>query len=176
MKISTAVFLSLVACAATPAAHADDDRGSRPLWAALVGFNEVPSISTGASGEFVARVSKGGDTIYWELSYRDLEGAVLQAHIHLGQPHVNGGVSAFLCTNLGNGPPATQACPLPPATITGTIAMADVIGPAGQGITAGEFAELVAAMRAGATYANVHSALFPGGEIRDQIRTDRGHR
>lgn len=175
MKIPTAVLLSVVAFAATTGVRADDDRASNPLGAALVGFNEVPSISTGASGEFVARISKGGDAIYWELSYRGLEGAVLQAHIHLGQPHANGGVSAFLCTNLGNGPAGTQACPPPPATIRGTIAMADVIGPTGQGINAGEFAELVAAMRAGATYANVHSALFPGGEIRDQIHSDRGH-
>jgi len=48
-----------------------------------------------------------------------------------------------------------------------------VIGPAGQGIAAGEFAELLAAIRAGKTYANVHSAKFPGGEIRAQLG-DRG--
>jgi CHRD domain-containing protein len=35
--------------------------------------------------------------------------------------------------------------------------------------TAGEFAELLAAIRAGYVYANVHSALFPGGEIRGQL-------
>jgi hypothetical protein len=52
-----------------------------------------------------------------------------------------------------------------------------VIGPAGQGIAAGEFAELLAAMRAGVTYVNVHSTLYPGGEIRAQISADdhRGH-
>jgi hypothetical protein len=42
----------------------------------------------------------------------------------------------FLCTNLGNGPAGTQACPAAPATITGTLRPADVIGPTGQGITA----------------------------------------
>jgi len=175
MKISTAVFLSLAAFAAA-AVQADDDRGFRPLGATLVGFNEVPSISTGASGEFIAQINEREDAIYWELSYRDLEGAVQQAHIHLGQRHVNGGIGVFLCTNLGNGPAGTQACPAPPATIAGTIVMDDVIGPEGQGIAAGEFAELVQAIGAGATYANVHSTLFPGGEIRDQIRTNRGHR
>jgi hypothetical protein len=39
-----------------------------------------------------------------------------------------------------------------------------------QGIEAGNFAELVAAMRVGSTYANVHSTKWPGGEIRAQIR------
>jgi hypothetical protein len=39
-----------------------------------------------------------------------------------------------------------------------------------QGIAAGEFAELVKAIRARRAYANVHSLKFPGGEIRGQIR------
>jgi hypothetical protein len=38
-----------------------------------------------------------------------------------------------------------------------------------QGIEAGNFAELVAAMRAGHTYANVHTQKWPTGEIRAQI-------
>jgi hypothetical protein len=43
---------------------------------------------------------------------------------------------------------------------------------AGQGIAAGDFAELVRAIRAGKAYVNVHSSVFPGGEIRGQL--DRG--
>ena len=82
----------------------------------------------------------------------------------------------FFCTNLGNGPAGTQACPSAPATVTGTITPADVIGPAGQGITAGQFDELVAAIRAGVTYANVHSSLYPGGEIRAQLEGGKGDR
>jgi CHRD domain len=76
----------------------------------------------------------------------------------------------FLCSNLGNGPAGTQACPPPPATITGTIRPADVIGPAGQGIDPMEFDELVRAIQAGVAYANVHSETFPNGEIRGQLR------
>jgi CHRD domain len=45
-----------------------------------------------------------------------------------------------------------------------------VIGPAGQGIAPGEFAELVAAIRAHATYVNVHTNVRTGGEIRGLVR------
>ena len=81
----------------------------------------------------------------------------------------------FFCTNLGNGPAGTQACPPAPATISGTIRPADVIGPVGQGISAGEFGELVSAIRAGKTYANVHTQERPGGEIRAQLELDDDH-
>jgi len=47
-----------------------------------------------------------------------------------------------------------------------------VIGPTDRGIAAGEFAELVRAMRNGATYVNVHSVTYPAGEIRGNIRRD----
>ena len=73
-------------------------------------------------------------------------------------------------TVAGNGPTGTQACPPDEATLTGTIQMADVLGnAAAQGLEAGEFDEFLTAIRSGATYANVHSAGFPGGEIRGQV-------
>jgi hypothetical protein len=141
----------------------------------LSGYEEVPAISTQGNGEFHARISNDENEIQYVLSYSDLQGDVLQSHIHVGQAGVNGGISVFLCTNLGNGPAGTQLCPAAPATITGTITAADVIGPAGQGVAAGEFAELIRAIRAGVTYVNVHSTLFPGGEIRSQIDGNSGH-
>ena len=107
--------------------------------------------------------------ISYELRYADLEGGVLQAHIHLGQRSVNGGISAFLCSNLGNAPAGTPACPPSPATVTGTIEPAQVVGPAAQGIAPGQFDELARAILAGVTYANVHSSKFPDGEVRGQI-------
>jgi hypothetical protein len=181
MKTKSAVLLSIVALAAAQSAAADNDRGFKRLGASLIGFKEVPSVSTGANGEFKAQIDNHENAIDWELSYEGLEGDVQQAHIHFAQRGVNGGITVFLCTNLGNGPAGIQACPASPATITGTIMAADVspnipatAAARTQGINTGEFEELLRAIRTGTTYVNVHSTTWPGGEIRDQIRPGRG--
>lgn len=143
----------------------------------LTGYQETPSaVSTTGNGTFNATISNDGSRIDWELSYSDLEGAVQQAHIHFGQKGVTGPISVFLCTNLGNGPAGTQPCPAPPATISGTIVAADVTNLANErGISAGELDELLAAIRAGVTYVNVHSTRWPGGEVRSQINGNSSH-
>ena len=147
----------------------------REFRAVLEGNQEVPLVSTTGGGGFHARLGDGG-AIHYELSYSDLEGEVTQAHIHVGQRGVNGGIAVWLCSNLASPPtpPGVQACPAPPARITGTILPADVVGPTGQGIAAGEFDELVRALRDGNAYANVHSNKFPGGEVRSQLGDRRG--
>jgi hypothetical protein len=153
--------------------------GDKPIRENLVGYQEVPAISTNGNGTFKARIDRNGQQISYRLTYADLEGAVQQAHIHIGQRGVNGAIVAFLCSNLANPPAGTPACPAAPGTVEGTIEPADVrdtttatppVG--GQGIEAGAFGELVDAIRAGATYVNVHSAKWPGGEIRAQLEHD----
>jgi hypothetical protein len=148
-----------------------DRDGKFRVSATLSGDQEVPlSFSTPASGSFSAVVDTKAMTITWRLHYEALESDVTQAHVHFGQKHTAGGISFFLCSNLANPPAGTQACPLGTADLTGIIAPADVIGPAGQGIAAGEFAEIAAAMKDGTAYANVHSTTRGGGEIRGQLR------
>lgn len=143
----------------------------------LTGYEETPSaVSTTGNGTFNATISKDESRIDWELTYDALEGAVQQAHIHFGQKSVTGPISVFLCTNLGNGPAGTQPCPAPPAKISGTITAVDVTNLANErGISTGELGELIDAIRAGATYVNVHSTRWPGGEIRAQIDGNSGH-
>lgn len=152
-------------------------REIKNIRAFLTGYEEVPAVSTVAQGEFNARINRDESEIAYTLSYSDLEGAVQQAHIHVGQPGVNGGISVWLCSNLASPPtpPGIQPCPPPPATISGVITANDVVGPNPQGIAPGEFAELIRAMRAGRTYVNVHSTKFPGGEIRSQIDGGKGN-
>ena len=151
------------------------DRGRFVTRADLVGFQEVPALSTVARGRFTAWVDTRANTIHWRLTYDGLEGDVQQAHVHFGQPGVNGGISFFLCTNLGNGPAGTQACPVPPGELSGIVTPDQVIGPgptatgAGQGIEPGAFDEIAKAIREGVAYANVHTTKWPGGEIRGQL-------
>jgi CHRD domain len=167
--IGTVIAVSTAGSAAM--AGGADSHGAPNSWhGQLTGYHEDPlALSTSGSGQFRAQINDQKQEITYRLTYTSLEGTVTQSHIHLGGSSQSGGIIVFLCSNLGNGPAGTQACPPAPATITGTITPADVIGPAGQGITAGQFAELVAAIRAGSTYVNIHSTLYPGGEVRSQL-------
>jgi hypothetical protein len=140
--------------------------GTAVAVADLRGTNEVPSIITGASGKFAATVT---DTaIKYKFTFSGLTGDSLFAHIHVGERHTNGGVTVFLCNNTQTGP-MPNLCPHGSGTIEGTITSADVIGPAGQGVDAAEFTALLDAIKAGATYANIHTSVFPTGEIRGQL-------
>jgi hypothetical protein len=173
-RLRTALLLTVVLGAAS-AVIADNQRDLR---ADLSGYEEVPTLSSSGSARFEARINKDESAVEWQLSYADTESPVTQAHIHFAAPAINGPIIVFFCTNLGNGPAGTQPCPAAPATISGTFSAADV-GAAGAaaGIEAGNLEELIAAIRAGATYANVHTTGRGGGEVRGQIVAhDAGHR
>jgi CHRD domain-containing protein len=140
----------------------------RRFKATLKGLNEVPSISSTGTGQFRATADPADTSLSYELQYANLEGTTTTAaHVHLGQTAVSGGVMFFLCG--GGGKPV---CPNISGSVTGTVTAADVIGPAGQGVAAGEFAEALRGMRSGASYVNVHTDKHPGGEIRGQINDD----
>jgi len=163
-------WLLLALLAATGAALAD---GPRVLRASLSGDEEVPVVSTAAKGQLHLLVYPDQATIGFELSYSGLQADATQAHIHLGQPSVNGAISVFLCSNLPNPPAGTQACPLRGGTVSGLITAAAVLGPDAQGIAPGQIDLLIDALREQFTYVNVHSTRSPSGEIRGQIGKHR---
>jgi hypothetical protein len=141
--------------------------------ATLNSFREVPSVSSRADGRFEAVIDRKAGTIAYELSYSGLQGEVQQAHIHVGQRSVNGAVSVFLCQTEASPDPTGLAprCPQR-GKVTGIVQSANMIeGPiVNQGIEPGQLNELIAAIRAGVAYVNVHSSKFPGGEVRGQLR------
>jgi len=144
------------------------------IGALLTGYEESPSVSTTGRGEFTATIDPDGDTILYTETYSGLQGLVTQSHIHVGQLGVNGSIVIFLCQTAANPDPTGLApqCPQE-GTVSGTITVANVIAgnTASQQLAAGDLAAVVAAIRAGAAYANVHTTPSPGGEIRGQIRT-----
>jgi hypothetical protein len=163
LAIMTVLSVVLTAPIAARAEH---------IQATLTGYEEVPVVSTVASGEFVGMISRDDQSIDYALTYSGLQGTVTQAHIHVAQLSVNGSIVIWLCGTASNpGPAGTPTCTPGSGTFTGTITAANVVAgaTASQQLAAGELAEVIAAMRAGAAYANVHTNLSPGGEIRGQI-------
>lgn len=168
------VIGSLMALIAFPASAHDRDKDK--LRAKMVTTEEVPVVSSQASGDFEAHIDESGTSVSFKMSYEGLEGGpILFAHIHLGQKGVNGGVMAFLCNNTPVGP-QPRACPAGPATIEGTITPADILPIGTQQVAAGGFEEFLRALRNGTAYANLHTTASPAGEIRGQIRGSRGHK
>ena len=176
-KLAGVFFAAVLTMSVAPALAADRDADQDTVTARLSGFQETPlTISSPGSGEFIATIREDETAIDYVLTYRDLSSPVTQAHIHFGRPAITGGIVLFLCTNLAppKGVPTPQACPNAPATITGTLTAADVIPLPDQGIDPGAagFAEMIEAIRVDAAYANVHTTVYPGGEIRSRLRVD----
>ena len=167
---SMAAF-AIVSMMATGGVLAQSDNSKRNGHADLSGYQENPTLSSPASGTLDVRISKSGDSVDYTLTYSGISTNVLFSHIHIGRPAINGGIMVFLCTN-GTPPagvPIPPACPQGGGTVSGTLTAADVLAVTAQGIGAGEFSEVVAALRSEAAYGNVHSTTYPTGEIRGQV-------
>jgi hypothetical protein len=135
--------------------------------ATLSGGEEVPPVTTGATGN--ATFSITGSQITYTVNVTGLENPVV-SHIHVAAVGANGPVRLNLC---GTGAPV-------PDCATGDGVLATGTNGTTLGIT---FDELVAALRAGNAYVNVHTDdgvdppnTGPGdmasGEIRGQIAAD----
>jgi len=160
--LALASFVLLTSLGVSAKGHS----GDTVLTANMFGGHEVPPINTRATGHFRATIHADG-TIDFTVTYSNLSSTPTVSHIHFGQFNVAGGVMIFLCG--GGGQPA---CPTTTSgSFSGNIVAANVVGPAGQGVTAGDLASalrIVVDQEEG--YANLHSANFPGGEVRGQVR------
>ena len=165
------IFIVIVAGLFATATVAKADQ----IRALLTGYEETPAaVSTVARGVFIATIDPDGDAINYRLTFNALQAAVTQSHIHVGQLSITGSIVIFLCQTSTNPDPTGLApqCPQQ-GSVTGKITAANVIAgsQAPQQLAAGDLAAVITAIRAGAAYANVHTNLSPGGEIRGQIRT-----
>jgi CHRD domain len=160
------IILALTASVlVAPATHSQTERFS----ASLSGANEVPPINTAGTGNFDMTIQSG--MITFSLNFSDLSSNLTVAHLHFAPSKVAGGVMIFLCG--GGGQPACPAATS--GSITGTVTAANVTGPSGQGIAAGDLDSALQAVREDLAYANMHTTIFTGGEIRGQVRRGAGH-
>ena len=171
---STVALLAAISLLAIPLV-AHDDSPDCHFRADLRGRNESPVTLSSARGRLTLTVNESDDSVHFVLQYSGLATTVTQAHIHVGQPDVNGGVTVFFCGTVPAGFPERSACPQE-GTVEGDFTEADVIGLVPQQLEANNLAKLLAAIRAGNTYGNVHSMTSPAGEIRGQIEVDRRRR
>jgi hypothetical protein len=173
MKMSFRFALTVLTLFSGFAVHAAQ---AETISAKLSGSEEVPVVATVANGEFRGFINRGDQSIDYELTYTDLQGPVTtQAHIHVAQPDVNGGIVFWFCQSDSNtGPAGTPDCTNRSGVFTGTITAASIVAisgnNAGQQIGAQQLAKVIAAIRAGNAYVNVHTDLSTGGEIRGQLQ------
>ena len=132
--------------------------------------SQTGAILTDGTGTIHLVLDTNAQTLTYTLTYSGLTSNVTQSHIHFGRDHDAGGIFVFLCTNLGNGPAGTPACPATGGTVTGTLTPASVVAVPAQHISAGDFNAVVSVLANKAAYANIHTVNFPAGEIRAEVR------
>jgi CHRD domain len=142
------------------------------------------AVLTDATGTLSLKLSK--DHIDYTLTYTGpFTSDVQQAHIHFGKSRDSGGIVVWLCQTAAKPAPAqvvtiTKFCPNtspgPGVTVTvsDTITAANVLPLAGQNVTAKDFDAITDAITSHTAYANIHTATFPGGEIRGQVHPGNG--
>lgn len=172
-----AILGFLAFSASVPAAHSSPRADLNSRRADLNGFQQVPPVITTGTGKFNGNFY--ANRITYTLQYSQLTGtgAVNFADIHFGQKQVNGGIILFLCSNVSmvegiTVPTGTPPCPSGTgtgATVTRTVGAESIVGPAAQGISPGNLAAALKALRSGLVYAQVHTVAFPNGETRGQI-------
>ena len=167
------LLLAAISLTAMPLGARDDGHKGpeHDFRAELRGRNELPLTLSGARGTLSLSVSDDDKFVHFVLEYAGLLMPTTAAHIHVAQPGANGGVTVFFCGTVPAGFPPRLPCPLN-GTVEGDFTAADVIGLTSQQLEANNLAKLLAAIRAGTTYANVHTSTSPAGEIRGQIRDD----
>lgn len=160
-RFATAVGLSGLAFAGTGAVAG---RGqNRNFRTHLSGENEVPAVETTAQGQAKFQLNKAGGALRYKLVVANIEN-VLMAHIHLGTRDENGPVVVWLYPEDGP-PPEPIEGRFDGVLAEDVITDSDLVGPLGEA----SLDDLIAAMKAGNAYVNVHTTTNPGGEIRGQI-------
>jgi hypothetical protein len=129
--------------------------------AKLSGKNEVPPVTTPATGIATFTVSPDGSSLNYVLSVSDITG-VMGAHLHAGPSTQNGPTIAGLFNPSMTGHPTGK---VHGSLSKGIIRASNLTGP----LAGKELSDLILLIKTGNTYVNVHTTQNRGGEIRGQL-------
>jgi len=140
----------------------------------LTGKEEVPPNNSRAQGQVIFRVSEDETSMDYKLIVSNIQN-VFMAHIHTGAFGTNGPIVVWLYPQCQTGNASVCGVLIPGRTQgvldEGTLTSADVraAGPFTSLAVSARFAALLAEIRSGNTYVNVHTTQLPGGEVRGQL-------
>jgi len=129
--------------------------------AKLSGKNEVPPVTTPATGFATFTLSPDGTSLHYVLSVSDITG-VMGAHLHAGPSTQNGPAIAGLFNASMAGHPTGK---VHGSLSKGIIRASNLTGP----LAGKELSDLILLIKTGNTYVNVHTTQNRGGEIRGQL-------
>lgn len=128
--------------------------------AELRGSNEVPGNTSTATGRVVLLVSRDASYAEYSVEVNGLSGGIQGGHFHRGAAGTNGSVVlSFFFNSVGQ--PANGVNP-------GTTDL-EINKAIGRTVNKTQLDAILADLRAGNIYANVHTPNFPGGEVRGQM-------
>jgi len=144
--------------------HTTDHHGPEKGSATLTGAQENPPVDTGTTGSAKFSHNKATDPLKFSLVVKNGQ-QITAAHIHCAAMGFNGPIGATLYPN--------PSAPLPPFTTSGggkALVRSSLAAPdADNACGFADLNALLAAMRTGDTYVNVHTTGNLGGEVRGQI-------
>ena len=137
--------------------------GDAPDYRANLSATTVPmTVNTQAHGEVRFWTSENRQSVRYRLSVAKMEN-ITMAHLQLGKADTTGPIVVWLYPERP--PPQVVRGMFTGVLAEGSIEAGELLGPL-QGRLLGD---LIAEMKAGNTYVNVHSNRYPEGEIRGQV-------
>jgi len=153
-RTASLAVAALAALVLTALAYGAAAKDVYRLSGTLTAAQEVPKptgAKAGAGGTFTSTLTEGtnGGTLAWKLTFKNLTGKAVAAHVHVGARGKSGNVLVPLC-----------AAPARPCR---------------SGMTGRTHVNHTTfdALEKRATYVNVHTARNPAGEIRAQLKVSQ---
>lgn len=162
MKTKHAVVLLIALGVGLAGCSKSSAPSSMKFTATLSGGEEVPPVTTQATGEAVFLLSSSGKELNYKLTVQNLD-SVTMAHLHMAPKGQNGDIVVWLYPNA---PPPKPIDHVVSGTLAeGSIDASRLMGP----LQGKQVSDLVEKIKAGEIYVNVHTRQHPEGELRGQV-------